>query len=83
MPGSTSCVHLVPELDAFIVVLQNSLAPIDTADFVTQYLLESFLITKKPNNYKQLAIEYTALGLARMDRIKEELDLQRRPGTAP
>lgn len=81
MPGSTSCVYLIPELNAFIVVLQNSLAPIDTADFVCQYLLESFLHTKRPNDYKQLATEFTARGLDHMDRIKAELDARKIPAT--
>ena len=81
MPGSTSCVHLVPRLDAFIVVLQNSLAPIDTADFVCQYLLETLLDTKEPNDYPKLAAEFTAIGLDHMDRIKKELDMERKPGT--
>ncbi|KAJ5349895.1 beta-lactamase/transpeptidase-like protein [Penicillium brevicompactum] len=83
MPGSTSCVHLVPELDAFIVVLQNSIAPIDTADFVRQYLLEGFLHTKRPNDYKQLATEFTTQSLGHMDRIKKDLDTNRMAGTSP
>ncbi|KAG7287782.1 hypothetical protein NEMBOFW57_007297 [Staphylotrichum longicolle] len=83
MPGSTSCVHLIPGLDAFIVVLQNSLAPIDTADFVCQYLLETLLDAKEPNDYPKLAAEFTAIGLGHMDRIKQELDGQKRIGTAP
>lgn len=83
MPGSTSCVHLVPELDAFIVVLQNSIAPIDTADFVCQCLLEGFLHTKRPNDYKQLATEFTTQSLGHMDRIKKDPDTNRMVGTSP
>lgn len=83
MPGSLSCVYLLPELNAFIVVLQNSTAPIDTPDFVCQYLLESFLHTKIPNDYKQLAAEFTARGLGHMDRIKADLDANKIAGTSP
>ncbi|CAG8389661.1 unnamed protein product [Penicillium salamii] len=83
MPGSTSCVHLIPELDAFIVVLQNSIAPIDTADFVCQYLLEGFLHTKRPNDFKQLATEFTTRSLGHMDRIKKDLDTNKIVGASP
>ncbi|CAG7933356.1 unnamed protein product [Penicillium olsonii] len=83
MPGSTSCVYLIPELDAFIVVLQNSLAPIDTADFVSQHLLEGLLNTKIPNDYKQLATDFTTISLGHMDRLKRELDRNMKIGTPP
>lgn len=83
MPGSTSCGHLIPELDAFIVVLQNSIAPIDTADFVCQHLLEGFLHTERSNDYMQLATKFTTLILGHMDRIKRELDANKRMGTSP
>lgn len=82
MPGSTSCVYLIPELNAFIVVLQNSLAPIDTADFVCQHLLQSLLHVKKPNNYRQLAIEFTSRSLDHMNRIKRDLDTNRKDDTS-
>jgi hypothetical protein len=39
--------------------LQNSLAPIDTADFVGQMLVEAVLGVLEPNDYIHLAQELT------------------------
>lgn len=43
-----------------MIVLQNSLTPIDTADFVGQFLVETMLNTEEPNGYKSLAKQFTA-----------------------
>jgi CubicO group peptidase (beta-lactamase class C family) len=59
MPGSTSVVNLIPETGSAVIVLQNSLAPIDTADFVGQMLVEAVLGVLEPNDYIHLAQELT------------------------
>lgn len=74
MPGSTSCVLMLPESETFVIVLQNSLAPIDTADFVGQFLVETLLNAAKPNDYKSLAKEFTTKSLNHMTRLKNDLD---------
>ncbi len=73
MLGSTSCVHLIPDLDAFIAVIQSSLAPNDTIDFLCQYHLESFLNTENPKQL--LAVGRRAYSLvSHTNRIKNKLD---------
>lgn len=83
MPGSTTCVHLLPEENVFIIVLQNSSSPLDTADFVSQCLLEKFLDTKTPNNYKQLSQAYAQQGLGHQERVRQKLEEKRNSNTTP
>lgn len=85
MPGSLTNVYLLPEMDAFVVTLQNALTPIDVPDFVSQYLLETFLDVKEPNDYVQIARDFTAKALGYMDRVNDELLRGRRnsTGTSP
>lgn len=60
---SKSGVRLIPELDAFIVILQNSLPTIATADFMFQHLREDILSVEISNSHKQLAAESLDIGL--------------------
>lgn len=81
MPGSTSGVWLLPELNAGIVVLQNSLALIDTADFIGQLLLETLLQPPQPSDYLQLARHFNEKAGSYIDDLKAELERDRIPGT--
>lgn len=81
MPGSTSGVWLMPELKAGIVILQNSLALIDTADFIGQLLLEILLQTPQPNDYVQLSRQFIAKAGGYIDELKAELEQRRIPST--
>jgi len=82
MPGSTSCVHPVPDTRSAVIVLQNSLATNDTADLWCQTLLEALLCTPEPNDYVAVASAYTTTDLGHMDAIKEELDPKRTQGVS-
>lgn len=81
MPGSTSGVWLLPEIQAGIVVLQNSLALIDTADFIGQLLLEIILQTSQPNDYVEWSQTFQAKAERHIDRLKADLEQHRVPGT--
>lgn len=81
MPGSTSGVWLMPELKAGIVVLQNSLTFIDTADFIGQLLIETLLQTPQPNDYVKLSQQFNKKARGYIDEVKAELDDHRIPGT--
>jgi CubicO group peptidase (beta-lactamase class C family) len=83
MPGSTSAVILVPELELGIVVLQNSLPAIDTADFIAQMLLETLLEVPEPNDYVKLAREFNRLATGHIDDLQKELERNQILGTRP
>lgn len=53
--GFFSFVHVLPDSDAAIVVLTNSLANNDAADWIGQLLLETVLDNSEPNGYIRLA----------------------------
>jgi hypothetical protein len=76
-------VNLIPETGSAIIVLQNSLAPIDTADFVGQMLVEAVLGVPEPKNYVQLAKEFTDQSLQHISDISAELTKRRKLGTQP
>lgn len=81
MPGSTSAVFLVPELQLGVVTLQNSMPAIDTADFISQMLLEALLGVPEPNDYVELSRQFYDKAIGQVDRVRKELDDKRVPGT--
>ncbi|KAK1834397.1 penicillin-binding protein [Podospora conica] len=81
MPGSTSAVLLVPELQLGVVTLQNSMPAIDTADFISQMLLEALLEVPEPNDYVELSRQFYNKATGYVDRVRKELDEKRVPGT--
>lgn len=81
MPGSTSAVFLVPELQLGVVTLQNSMPAIDTADFISQMLLEALLGAPEPNDYVELSRQFYDKAIGQVDRVRKELDDKRVPGT--
>lgn len=83
MPGSTSAVILVPELELGVVVLQNSLPAIDTADFIAQMLLKTLLEVPEPNGYVKLAREFNRLATGHINDLQKELERNQIPGTRP
>lgn len=73
MPGSHTAVHVFPESQITIVVLQNSLAPLDVADLVSQLLGEAIFDFPKRNDYEALTTEFVKKTLKRMDVIATQL----------
>ncbi|KAI9735120.1 MAG: hypothetical protein M1834_001708 [Cirrosporium novae-zelandiae] len=82
MPGSTTCVYMSLETETAVVVLMNSLAPNDTADFVGQLLLQHVCDMTVKNDYVALATEFSWRTLHHMEALKLELDKERIPGTS-
>ncbi|KAH9215717.1 beta-lactamase/transpeptidase-like protein [Leptodontidium sp. 2 PMI_412] len=52
-----SCIHILPETNSAIVVLTNSIAKNDAADWLAQLILEAFIDNPEKNNYKLIAKE--------------------------
>lgn len=52
-----SCIHIVPETDSVIVVLTNSIAKNDAADWLAQMILESLIDSPQKNDYVKIAQE--------------------------
>ncbi|KAG6355591.1 hypothetical protein INS49_003553 [Diaporthe citri] len=81
MPGSSSGVWLMPEVKAGVVVLQNSLGFVDTADFIGQLLLETLLQPPEPNDYVDISRQFNARARGSIGDVKAELEFFHIPGT--
>jgi CubicO group peptidase (beta-lactamase class C family) len=83
MPGSLSVVYLIPSLEIVIIVLQNSLPAIDTADLFAQILLEAVLSNEQPNDYIELAHKFKQATIQRPRELRDTLEENRERGTCP
>lgn len=83
MPGVLAAVNIVPRTKGAIVVLTNSLALNDTADWIGELLLESYLGVEQRHDYVSLARETASSALQWYPRISRQLQEQRIPGTSP
>lgn len=83
MPGNLAAVNLIPGKSGAIVVLTNSLALNDTADWIGELLLEAYLGVRNRNDYVSLAQETAAAALMWYPRLKAELESKRIRGTSP
>ncbi|PSN73167.1 hypothetical protein BS50DRAFT_180872 [Corynespora cassiicola Philippines] len=81
LPGTTVAVILFPETRTAVVVMQNSLGVCDAADLISQLLSDCLFIGGPQHDYVSLAEEATRNGLARMERVAEQLQKEREPGT--
>lgn len=81
MPGSTSVVYLVPEIESGVLVLQNSMPIIDTADFIGQTILKTILQVDVPNDCVKFTKKFYKQGVSHLDYLQKELDDNRAPGT--
>ncbi|KAI0106479.1 beta-lactamase/transpeptidase-like protein [Nemania sp. FL0031] len=83
MCGSQTVVNLLPETQSAVIALQNSLGPVDAADFAAELLVERLLGVQSPVDCIQLARNRTAQAFAYMDMLKLKLDSDRKLGTMP
>ncbi|KAK3294508.1 beta-lactamase/transpeptidase-like protein [Chaetomium fimeti] len=83
MPGSTSVVYLAPEVESGVVVLQNSMPVIDTADIIGQLVLEAILRVEEPNDYVALSKQWHDRGVNHLRNLQKELDDNKTHGTKP
>ncbi|MCJ1246225.1 hypothetical protein MMC30_003431 [Trapelia coarctata] len=79
--GFFSSVHILPDSDTAIIVLTNSLANNDCADWIGQLLLETVLDNSDKNDYVKLATESVAVYRSMWSELGPELDKARVPNT--
>lgn len=83
LAGYTTAIILVPEVETGIVVLTNSIALNDAADWIGQMVLESVLEAPEPNDFVALA-ESSAEALAnKFPHMAQRLESQKVRGTSP
>ncbi|KAL8874002.1 MAG: hypothetical protein Q9174_000598 [Haloplaca sp. 1 TL-2023] len=82
MPGNLAAVNLVPSTKGAIIVLSNSLALNDTADWLGQLYLEAYLGVENRNDYVALARESAMAALEWHARVVAELLQNQIQGTS-
>ena len=80
--GYVSSVVLLPDTNSAIVVLTNTLANQDSADWIAQVLLETVLDVPCPTNFIALAEEAAATHKSLFPRMHQALAQERTPGTS-
>jgi CubicO group peptidase (beta-lactamase class C family) len=83
MAGYTTSFILVPETRSAIVVLANSMALNDAADWVSQAVLEILLNTTKPADYASLSRETAKKQVSIFPSMNQTLEKNRILGTSP
>ncbi|KAL8904629.1 MAG: hypothetical protein Q9207_003150 [Kuettlingeria erythrocarpa] len=81
MPGNLAAVNLVPSTKGAVIVLSNSLALNDTADWLGQLYLEAYLGVENGNDYVALSKETAGAALRWHPRLVSELLQHQTPGT--
>ena len=72
-PGVLAAYNLLPETQSAVVVLSNTLALVDTADWVGQLLLEAVLDAPNKNDYLQITKDTVDRALAWYKPMHKEL----------
>jgi CubicO group peptidase (beta-lactamase class C family) len=83
MAGYTTSLVLVPESQSAVVVLANSMALNDAADWVSQAVLEAVLETSNPADYQLLSQQTAAAQISKFPALNKTLESKRIPGTHP
>ena len=76
-----SSAYLLPGTNTAIVVLTNSMANNDAANWLGQMLLETVLDNPEKNDYVAIAKESAATSVALWPKMAKELEVLREPGT--
>ena len=76
-----SSVHLLPESRSAVVVLTNSMANNDAADWLGEMILEAVLGNSEPNDYVAFARSSAQESIIRWTRMREDLQKRQEPGT--
>ncbi|KAL8808548.1 MAG: hypothetical protein Q9182_000099 [Xanthomendoza sp. 2 TL-2023] len=76
-----SSAHLLPDTNTAIVVLTNSMANNDAADWLGQLLLETVLDNPDKIDYVAIAKESAATSVALWPKMAQELEKRREPDT--
>ena len=83
LPGALAAVNLLPETQSAIVVMTNTLALNDCADWVGQLVLEALIGTTETNDYLELARRSVATALAWHSTVEAALKKHQAQGTSP
>lgn len=83
LAGALATVSLLPETERAIVVMTNTLAPNDCADWVGQLVLETLIGTVDRKDYLKLARKSVATALAWHSSVKAALKSNQTHGTSP
>ncbi|KAI1128604.1 beta-lactamase/transpeptidase-like protein [Nemania abortiva] len=83
MIGNLAAVNLIPSTQGAVIVLTNSFALNDAADWLGQLYLEAYLGVNDRNDYVALAEETAGSVLLWHPRLEAELQSKRKPGTTP
>ena len=81
--GGLSSVYLLPDTETVIVVLGNTFDLFDTADFVSQVLLEALLDAPEPNEYVERGRRIAASTLGQLPATAAKLKAEQVHGTSP
>ncbi|KAH6981351.1 beta-lactamase/transpeptidase-like protein [Ilyonectria sp. MPI-CAGE-AT-0026] len=81
MTGGFSSVHVLPDEEIVIVVLNNTLALTDVPDFVGQMLIEAVLGEPNPNDYVSLAKQTAETHLKRYPEMRALMAKDQKQGT--
>ena len=82
IPGELSSAHLLPDTNTAIVVLTNSMANNDAADWIGQLLLETVLDNPDKNDYLALARDSARTSVDLWPTMKSDLEAHREPKTS-
>ncbi len=78
-----SCIHIVPDTDSAIVVLTNSIAKNDAADWLAQLVLEAFLDSPDKSDYELIARQSAAGLVNKWHAMTKQLSDDRVTNTTP
>ena len=81
IPGHLSSAYMLPETNTAIVVLTNSMAKNDAADWIGQLLLETVLDNQEKNDYVALAEASAKISMDLWPKMREHLETRRVPNT--
>ena len=79
--GFLSSIHLIPRTRTAVVVLTNSMAKIDAADWLGQLIVEAILDNSDKNDYVKLANTSAETSIALWSRMACKLEEDRIPNT--
>ncbi|KAI0202548.1 beta-lactamase/transpeptidase-like protein [Astrocystis sublimbata] len=83
MSGNLAAINLIPSTQGAVLVLTNSLALNDVADWIGQLYLEAYLGVADRNDYILWAHETAEIAVQWYSRLNTELEANRIHGTAP
>ncbi|KAL7818489.1 beta-lactamase/transpeptidase-like protein [Trichoderma gracile] len=81
--GTNAFVALLPECEAAVIVLSNTMTANDAVDWIGQLLIQTLLDHPYPNNYPLLASVSAETVRLRYDEVGARIALSRRPGGPP